>query len=253
MAVYDRTLCGPPITDSDTGFDDFVHGKGHGLFIKLFGPPGVGKTLSAEATSEHVRRPLYVVGAGDLGTTGAFLDAELDCVLDIATSWNAIVFIDEASRDHCMRVLKADIVNGSHRRQADVFLEQRSLHDMERNAMVPYRGILFMTTNRVKTFDEAFLSRIHVALHFNELTKDARKQVWTVFLKKVGVDVPAFGEHLVDRLAEHEANGRQIKNAVRTASSLAASKNVPLSFKHLTDTLDAMDGFTPEVQGISRR
>ncbi|TBU45311.1 P-loop containing nucleoside triphosphate hydrolase protein [Dichomitus squalens] len=247
MAVYDRTLCGPPITDSDTGFGDFVHGKGHGLFIKLFGPPGVGKTLSAEATSEHVRRPLYVVGAGDLGTTGAFLDAELDCVLDIATSWNAIVFIDEASRDHCMR--------------ADVFLEQRSLHDMERNAMVPvflrhveyYRGILFMTTNRVKTFDEAFLSRIHVALHFNELTKDARKQVWTVFLKKVGVDVPAFGEHLVDRLAEHEANGRQIKNAVRTASSLAASKNVPLSFKHLTDTLDAMDGFTPEVQGISRR
>lgn len=30
-------------------FDDFVQGKGQGLIINLFGPPGVGKTLSAEA------------------------------------------------------------------------------------------------------------------------------------------------------------------------------------------------------------
>lgn len=33
-------------------FDDFIIGKGKGLVINLFGPPGVGKTLSAEATSE---------------------------------------------------------------------------------------------------------------------------------------------------------------------------------------------------------
>ena len=33
-------------------FDDFIKGKGRGLIINLFGPPGVGKTLSAEATSE---------------------------------------------------------------------------------------------------------------------------------------------------------------------------------------------------------
>ena len=65
-----------------------------------------------------------------------------------------------------------------------------------------YRGILFLTTNRVKAFDEAFLSRIHVALHFHELTKDARKQVWTAFLRKVGVEAADFGEDLLDRLAD---------------------------------------------------
>jgi replication-associated recombination protein RarA len=32
--------------------DDFVKGKGLGLVMNLFGPPGVGKTLTAEATSE---------------------------------------------------------------------------------------------------------------------------------------------------------------------------------------------------------
>jgi hypothetical protein len=81
--------------NNDLGFDDFVQGKGHGLVINLFGPPGVGKTLSAEATSEHVRRPLYVVGGGDVGTDAATLDETLKQVFDIATSWKAIVLIDE--------------------------------------------------------------------------------------------------------------------------------------------------------------
>ncbi|KAI0752500.1 P-loop containing nucleoside triphosphate hydrolase protein [Daedaleopsis nitida] len=224
--------------NADSGFDDFIEGKGHGLVINLFGPPGVGKTLSAEATSEYVKRPLYVVGGGDLGTSAADLDAALNRVFDMATSWNAIILIDEA----------------------DVFLEQRSLHDMIRNAMVAvflrhveyYRGILFLTTNRVKAFDEAFLSRIHVALHFHELTKDARKQVWTAFLKKVGVEPSVFGEHFLDRLADREVNGRQIKNAVRTASSLAQNRGVQLSFKHLAGTLDAMEEFTAEFAAIGR-
>jgi hypothetical protein len=39
--------------NADLGFDDFVRGKGQGLVVNLFGPPGVGKTLSAEATSER--------------------------------------------------------------------------------------------------------------------------------------------------------------------------------------------------------
>ena len=84
--------------NSNLDFDDFVKGKGHGLVINLFGPPGVGKTLSAEATSEHVRSPLYVIGGGDLGTNATALDATLQTVFDIATTWHAIVLIDEVNR-----------------------------------------------------------------------------------------------------------------------------------------------------------
>ena len=122
-----------------------------------------------------------------------------------------------------------------------------------------YRGILFMTTNRVKTFDEAFLSRIHVALHFQDLTKEAKAQVWKAFLAKVGIKVVpagqtetgAFGEDLVEKLADRDINGRQIKNATRTASSLARSRNEPLAFTHLLETLDAMDEFTAEFKAMS--
>ncbi|KAH9934528.1 P-loop containing nucleoside triphosphate hydrolase protein [Epithele typhae] len=225
----------------NTGFDDFIEGKGRGLVFNLFGPPGVGKTLSAEATSEHVRRPLYVVGGGDLGTSAATLDAALNTVFDLATAWHALVLIDEA----------------------DVFLEERSLHDLERNAMVAvflrhveyYRGILFLTTNRVRAFDEAFLSRIHVALHFRELDRDARRQVWAAFLRRAGPGAAAVAgsAEALDALAARALNGRQIKNAVRTASSLAGSRGVPLRLEHLAGTLDTMDEFSAEFAGPGRK
>ncbi|KAJ2912404.1 hypothetical protein MD484_g8012, partial [Candolleomyces efflorescens] len=217
----------------EVGFDDFIKGKGHGLVINLFGPPGVGKTFSAEATSEHVKRPLYIVGAGDLGTKANDLDTHLDKVFDIATAWKAIVLIDEA----------------------DVFLEQRSLHDLERNAMVAvflrhveyYRGILFLTTNRVKSFDEAFLSRIHVALHFQQLSQESKEQVWSAFIKKADA-AEAFTDEQIKTLAERDINGRQIKNAVRTAHSLAVGRNEQVKFEHIVQTLDAMAEFNKEFE-----
>ncbi|TFK89400.1 P-loop containing nucleoside triphosphate hydrolase protein [Polyporus arcularius HHB13444] len=222
--------------DSDSGFDDFVRGKGQGLVINLFGPPGVGKTLSAEATSEHIRRPLYVVGSGDLGIKPSDLDTALERIFDVATCWNAIVLIDEA----------------------DVFLEQRSLHDMERNAMVAvflrhveyYRGILFLTTNRITTFDEAFLSRIHVALHFNELTTPTKVQIWHSFIKKAGIGKGEISDELVEKLAQRDVNGRQIKNTCRTATSLARSREQKLGYEHLEEALNAMEEFVVEFTAM---
>lgn len=114
-----------------------------------------------------------------------------------------------------------------------------------------YRGILFLTTNRVKTFDEAFLSRIHVALHFQDLTKSAKMQVWGAFLDKAGAE--AFPEALLEKLSDRNINGRQIKNAVRTASSLALSRGEKIGFVHLVETLDAMDEFTQEFREMVKR
>ena len=134
--------------------------------------------------------------------------------------------------------------------QADVFLEQRSLHDMERNAMVAvflrhveyYRGILFLTTNRITTFDEAFLSRIHVALHFRELAPAARAQVWRTFLRRVGAADGVSADELA-ALAQREVNGRQIKNIVKTAGALAQGRQEQLRFDHLEQVLDLMEQF----------
>lgn len=257
------------------GFDDFVKGKGQGLVINLFGNPGVGKSLTAEATSERqstlsvslffvllifaiisadVRKPLYVVGAGDLGTNSGTLDMNLTRIFTISSRWGAVVLIDEA----------------------DVFLEERSFHDLERNAMVAvflrqleyFRGILFLTTNRVRTFDEAFQSRIHVALRYHDLTADAKRQIWVAFLKKARAGSPfrALGDVKSNKaegakpqvgeppdagltrdelheLGEKKVNGRQIKNVVRTATALATARKELIGYRHLIQVLDMMEQF----------
>jgi SpoVK/Ycf46/Vps4 family AAA+-type ATPase len=81
----------------------------------------------------------------------------------IAGHWNAILLLDEA----------------------DVFLEQRSFHEIARNGLVSVflckleycEGIMFFTTNRVSEFDEAILTRIHLMLRFDELDSKARKNI----------------------------------------------------------------------------
>nr|XP_023907899.1 uncharacterized protein LOC112019614 [Quercus suber]POF16364.1 atpase family aaa domain-containing protein 3b [Quercus suber] len=220
-------------------FDDIVKGKGKGLVMVLHGPPGVGKTLTAETVAEYCQRPLYMVSSGDLGTYSSALDERLSRILDMASTWKAVLLIDEA----------------------DIFLEQRSLHDLERNSLVSiflrvleyYEGILFLTSNRVATFDDAFKSRIHVPLKYSELTAASRKQIWKNFLgqKKPGVDATAglavIDEAGYDALARVELNGRQIKNVLRTASSLAQFAGEQLDLAKLQQVITIQVEFEREL------
>lgn len=202
----------------EDGFDDIVRGKGRGLVCVLHGPPGVGKTLTAECVAEYVQRPLFMVSSGDLGVSSEELDKQLTEIMDMTSTWRAVLLIDEA----------------------DVFLEQRALHDLHRNAMVSvflrvleyYSGILFLTTNRVATFDEAFKSRIHIPIRYTDLDVPSRLQIWRNFCTKVpgGIDI---GESEFEKLAECDLNGRQIKNIIKAAESLAAFDQVKLDFKQL--------------------
>ena len=110
-----------------------------------------------------------------------------------------------------------------------------------------YRGILFLTTNRVKAFDEAFLSRIHVALHFRDLSHESKVQVWKAFIDKIGAS-DLITEEQIYELAKRHINGRQIKNAARTAQSLAAVKGERVTYEHLNETLVVMEEFQAEFQ-----
>ena len=102
-----------------------------------------------------------------------------------------------------------------------------------------------MTTNRVRVFDEAFQSRIHVSLRYHDLTADARRKIWVAFLRKVYEGVPDGGlsREELRQLGEKKINGRQIKNVVKTATALAAGRQEQLGFSHLLQVLDMMDQF----------
>lgn len=192
--------------------DDVIKGKGKGLNIVLHGPPGVGKTLTGESIAEYLKCPLYAVSAGELGTNSRSLEQDLNRIMDITHSWGAILLLDEA----------------------DVFLEARQPHDIHRNSLVSvflrlteyYQGILFLTTNRVESFDEAFQSRIHMGIQYENLTVKARKKIWMHHIGKVeqmsreanqaskksgkpGLPQP-FSEADYDELSKKVMNGRQV-------------------------------------------
>jgi SpoVK/Ycf46/Vps4 family AAA+-type ATPase len=116
-----------------------------------------------------------------------------------------------------------------------------------------YRGILFLTTNRVKAFDEAFLSRIHVALHFRDLSQESKIQIWKAFISKIGAGASdSITSEQICLLAKRNVNGRQIKNAARTAQSLAVGKGELVTFEHLIQTLDVMEEFQAEFQNLKK-
>lgn len=187
------------------GKRDIVEGKGGGTIFLLEGTPGVGKTLTAETVAEVLHRPLHMVSVGELGTSADQLEERLRKILDIATVWNAILLIDEA----------------------DVFMEQRKADDIERNAMVGvflrlleyYEGILFLTTNRAANIDQAFYSRISMSIHFDPLDAEARFTIWENLLAVAGITTISEGD--IGELCEYELNGRQIKNVINNARSLA--------------------------------
>ncbi len=194
---------------NDTSIEDIVENKRSGSIFLLHGPPGVGKTLTAEAVAEVLYRPLYYVTMGELGTTAEDMECRLSDVLELCSEWNAIIVLDEA----------------------DVFLEQRRTSDLVRNSMVCvmlrlleyHSGILFLTTNRVRNLDPAFESRITLALRYNNLKPEARAQIWSNLLKRISLQVATNVEPMV--LGQHELNGRQIKSAIRLACAITRERD----------------------------
>jgi SpoVK/Ycf46/Vps4 family AAA+-type ATPase len=226
---------------------DIIPGKGNGLIMLLHGGPGTGKTFTAETVAEFAEKPLYRVTCGDIGTKPEAVEQYLESVLYLGKTWGCVVLLDEA----------------------DVFLEERGLQDMERNALVSvflrvleyYDGILILTSNRVGTFDEAFKSRIQLALHYKTLTVAQRKKIWRNFLaslKDMGesdaIDLDDISDNL-DDLARHAMNGRQIRNSITTARQLAKFRKKAMSYddlEHVISVAGEFDKYLTEVrEGIS--
>ncbi|KAI0550444.1 hypothetical protein F4679DRAFT_542410 [Xylaria curta] len=200
---------------------DLIRGKGKGLILLLHGAPGVGKTTTAEGIAELFEKPLFQITCGDLGTTAREVEQELEKNFALASRWGCILLLDEA----------------------DVFLSARERKDFERNGLVAvflrvleyYTGILFLTTNRIGDFDEAFASRIHMSLYYPELDEAKTKKVFKLNLdliqerfnkqgRRIMYDASSIEDFATKHFSEHPYsrwNGRQIRNACQTALALA--------------------------------
>jgi hypothetical protein len=226
MLVLDeekKTLSKALVMNASLGFTDIISGKSGGCIFLLYGPPGTGKTLTSEAIAEFLHKPIYSITVGELGDNAKELETNLTRILEIAGSWGAVLLLDEA----------------------DIFMEKRSIDNIKRNAMVSiflrllerYSGVMFLTTNRATTIDDAFKSRISVCIEYKSLDVDSRKKVWFNLLKAAEITLTETGDLAEDgailALSQLSLNGREIKTAIRNAQCMALYEKTPVSFKHL--------------------
>ena len=68
---------------------DFIKGKGEGRVFLLHGPPGVGKTATAEAVADMTGRPLLSLTCGDLGTDAISVEAKLSQYMSYGMSYRS--------------------------------------------------------------------------------------------------------------------------------------------------------------------
>ena len=107
-----------------------------------------------------------------------------------------------------------------------------------------------LTTNRVEQFDEAFISRIHLAMNYPDLEPWMRKEIWANALKRLAADDMAVDvTRDLDEIAKVPLNGRVISYAVRTAKAIADEDKAKLSLEHLWDVVSVQQKFNEHMRG----
>lgn len=116
-----------------------------------------------------------------------------------------------------------------------------------------FKGIIFLTTNLSSTIDLAFRSRVNIHLFFSPLSFPYRTQLWRKFLDRLLLEPPSSAASEssantnpgfrrletaeIEQLAAWEMNGREIKNAVKTARNWCLCKGYQISAERVESAI----------------
>lgn len=195
----------------------------------------------------------------------------------LAERWHALLLLDEADiyleQRKSKNLVHNGIVSGKvpfllrtwiderHLVHERPFMLQPTVHTTADAAKVflrmieYYHGILFLTTNRIESFDRAFISRIHLSIYYPPLTQSSRRQLLYTFLKQTSEQSAEAlsSTGVLEKLAEEPLNGRQVRNLVRTACALAFSDDSAGGYiirRHLEMALQPMKQFARKMEQV---
>jgi cell division protease FtsH len=189
--------------------------------ILLVGPPGVGKTLMAQASAGEADVPFYsisgsefiemFVGVGASRVRDMFKKAKKDAP--------AIIFIDEL--DSIGRVRGTGLGGGHDEREQTL---NQILAEMD--GFSPHEAIVVLAaTNRPDVLDPALIrpGRFDRRITVDLPQKEARRQILKTHTRKVPLADDVDLENLAERTVG--LSGADLKNLVNEAALLAAREN----------------------------
>ena len=208
---------------STWGFGDSLT-KGRGLCILFDGPPGTGKTFSAELIAHDLRLPLYRVHIPNVvskwvGET----ERNISKIFSRARSARAVLLFDEADSLFGRRNQNAQSSNDRYANmEVNLLLQEIEAYD----------GITFLTTNLFGNLDEALQRRIQFRVTFPFPEAEQRANIWEVLTPKAApladdVNFAALGKRF-------ELAGGHIKNALLRAAYRARDEGQEIRQRHLS-------------------
>ncbi|MDR6881098.1 ATP-binding protein [Bacillus sp. 3255] len=210
---------------SDWGFEKkLAYGKG--LSMLFAGPPGTGKTMSAQVVAGDLQLELYKVDLSQviskyIGET----EKNLHEIFEEAQLSNAVLFFDETDA----LFGKRSEVKDSHDKYANIetaYLLQK---------MEEYQGITVLATNLLNNIDEAFLRRINYVIKFPFPDSEYREKIWqSMFPPSAPLSDDVDFKYLAQR---YEIAGGNIKNVVLSSAFLAAEANEPIRMNHIIKSI----------------
>lgn len=197
---------------------------GRCVSMLMSGPPGTGKTMTAQVLASRLGLELYKVDLSQIvdkyiGET----EKRLKQVFEQAEKSNMVLFFDEADALLGKRSEVKDAKDKYANTEVAYLLQK----------MEEYSGIVLMATNQAGNIDAAFIRRFRYHLVFTLPDEAMRRKLWEDCL----AGIPA--KHIqMDYLArQFQLSGAQIKNIALNAAYRAASDGGVLRMEHLVQAV----------------
>ena len=198
---------------------------GRGLCVLFDGPPGTGKTFTAEILADELKIPLYRVHIPNVvskwvGET----ERNIAEIFKRARAARAMLLFDEADSLFGRRSAGAQ---GANDRYANMEVNLL-LQEIER-----YNGITVLTTNLYGNLDDALQRRIQFRVTFPMPEAAERANIWKILTPP---EAPLDDDVDYARLGKKfELAGGHIKNAILRATYRACDDGDVIRHKHLND------------------
>lgn len=186
------------------------------------GPPGTGKTMSAEVVANELKLQILKVDLSQvvskyIGET----EKNLKEIFEHGEQTNSILFFDETDALFGKRSQVRDARDKYANIEVAYLLQKMEEH----------RGIAILATNFLENIDEAFLRRINYIVHFTLPNVEQREEIWRkMFPPQAPVSDDIDFKFLAEKIP---ISGGNIKNIVLSAAFLAADLNEKISMKHI--------------------